>query len=277
MSLQISGKQMNVGDALTARIEDRIEDAVTKYFQGGYQGKVTLEKQGSRFSCDCVIHLDSNINLQGTGFRDERYKAFQLKLQRPFANGFNFLVGYNYSVGQNQQFYDDVDHFDRRLTFQDDAQNGQKLNIASMTFQNGNNNESTVALSGRYTVWAKSAAFTYDQTFPGFGERLMWKIQTAGTPNWKSSAPSGDMEEELKASLEVYPNPANDQISLSISDAADGYQYEVSNQLGQVIRLAHTSSVETRLSVADFPAGMYMVKFVNDKTQATSYAKFIKQ
>lgn len=73
-----------------------------------------------------------NINLQGTGFRDERYKAFQLKLQRPFANGFNFLIGYNYSVGRNEQFYDDVDHFDRRLTFIKDAQNGQKLNVAGI-------------------------------------------------------------------------------------------------------------------------------------------------
>ena len=73
-----------------------------------------------------------NINLQGTGFRDERYKAFQLKLQRPFANGFNFLVGYNYSVGQNQEFYDDQDQFDRRLTFIKDRQNGQKLNIAGI-------------------------------------------------------------------------------------------------------------------------------------------------
>ncbi len=73
-----------------------------------------------------------DIPLQGTGFRHERYKAFQLKLQRPFANGFNFLVGYNYSVGQNQDFYDDVDQYDRNLSYQTDQQNGQKLNIAGI-------------------------------------------------------------------------------------------------------------------------------------------------
>ena len=66
MTLQISGKQMNVGEALTARIEDRLEDAISKYFPGGYDGHVTLEKQGNRFSCDCVIHLDSSAHLQGT-------------------------------------------------------------------------------------------------------------------------------------------------------------------------------------------------------------------
>ena len=82
MSLQISGKHMNVGDALTSRIEDRIEDAVTKYFQGGYQGKVTLEKQGNRFSCDCLIHLDSNIDLQGTGMEGDATAAFEAAADR---------------------------------------------------------------------------------------------------------------------------------------------------------------------------------------------------
>ena len=76
MSLQISGKHMNVGDSLTARIEDRLEDAVTKYFPGGYQGHVTLEKQGSRYACDCIIHLDSSMHLQGTAQESELRKCW---------------------------------------------------------------------------------------------------------------------------------------------------------------------------------------------------------
>ena len=77
MSLQISGKHMNVGDALTSRIEDRLEEAVTKYFPGGYRGHVTLEKQGSRFSCDCVIHLDSGVDLQGTSIEADPTVSFE--------------------------------------------------------------------------------------------------------------------------------------------------------------------------------------------------------
>lgn len=73
---------MNVGDALTGRIEDRMEDAITKYFHGGYNGHVTLEKQGNRFSCDCVIHLDSSVNLQGTATDVDPTAAFEAAADR---------------------------------------------------------------------------------------------------------------------------------------------------------------------------------------------------
>ena len=36
MNLRISGKHMDIGDAFRARIEDRVDDAVNKYFDGGY-------------------------------------------------------------------------------------------------------------------------------------------------------------------------------------------------------------------------------------------------
>ncbi|MEM9278656.1 MAG: ribosome-associated translation inhibitor RaiA [Pseudomonadota bacterium] len=77
MSLRISGKHMNVGEALTSRIEDRLDDAVTKYFPGGYNGHVTLEKHGNRYSCDCVIHLDSSVDLQGTASESDPTAAFE--------------------------------------------------------------------------------------------------------------------------------------------------------------------------------------------------------
>ncbi|MEO0327178.1 MAG: ribosome-associated translation inhibitor RaiA [Pseudomonadota bacterium] len=77
MSLRISGKHMNVGDTLTSRIEDRLEEAVSKYFPGGFQGHVTLEKQANRFACDCVIHLDSGIDLQGTATEIDPTAAFE--------------------------------------------------------------------------------------------------------------------------------------------------------------------------------------------------------
>lgn len=77
MSLQISGKHMNIGDTLTARIQDRLDEAVSKYFPGGYRGHVTLEKQGSRFACECIIHLDSSADLQGTSNDVDPTAAFE--------------------------------------------------------------------------------------------------------------------------------------------------------------------------------------------------------
>ncbi|MGB7285864.1 MAG: ribosome-associated translation inhibitor RaiA [Salaquimonas sp.] len=64
MSLKVSGIHMNVGETLTNRINDRIDEAVTKYFSNGYSGHVNVEKSGNWYECDCSIHLDSGIMLQ---------------------------------------------------------------------------------------------------------------------------------------------------------------------------------------------------------------------
>ena len=64
MSIQISGKQMDIGESLTVQIEDRLADVVSKYFGRGYSGSVVIEKQKSNFTTDCKLHLDSGITLQ---------------------------------------------------------------------------------------------------------------------------------------------------------------------------------------------------------------------
>jgi ribosomal subunit interface protein len=82
MNLRISGKHMDIGDAFRAKIEGRIEDAVNKYFDGGYGGTVTVEKSGSRFSAECLVHLDSGISLQATGQAQDPQLAFDAAAER---------------------------------------------------------------------------------------------------------------------------------------------------------------------------------------------------
>lgn len=76
MSLRISGKHMNLGDALTERIQDRIEQTVTKYFAGGYSGQVTVEKHGIGFDCDCMLYLDSGAVLHATATAGDATASF---------------------------------------------------------------------------------------------------------------------------------------------------------------------------------------------------------
>ena len=77
MSLRISGKQMNIGEALNERIQDRIDEAVSKYFDGGHTGHVIIEKSGSGFSCDCTIHLDTGVVLQATAENHDPTACFE--------------------------------------------------------------------------------------------------------------------------------------------------------------------------------------------------------
>lgn len=82
MNLRISGKHMNIGDALSERIENRMEDAVTKYFDGGYSGHVTLEKTGNAFECDCMVHLDTGVVLQATARAHDATACFDDAAER---------------------------------------------------------------------------------------------------------------------------------------------------------------------------------------------------
>ena len=82
MSVRVSGKHMDIGDSFRQRIEDQIGVAVTKYFDGGYSGQVTVEKANSRFSADCKLHLDSGVVLHAAGEATDPQLAFDAASER---------------------------------------------------------------------------------------------------------------------------------------------------------------------------------------------------
>jgi len=75
MSFRISGKNLDVGDALRERVSDRIAEAMVKYFDGGYSGHATLERDGFGFRTECAIHLDSKITLHAEGMAADPYAS----------------------------------------------------------------------------------------------------------------------------------------------------------------------------------------------------------
>ncbi len=82
MSVRVSGKHMEIGETFRTRIEDRIGDAITKYFDGGYSSQVTVEKSGSRFATDCLVHLDTGASLQATGEALDPQASFDAAAER---------------------------------------------------------------------------------------------------------------------------------------------------------------------------------------------------
>lgn len=82
MSLRVTGKQMEIGDAFRSRIEQRVADSVDKYFDGGFSGNVTVEKSGSRYSADCRLHLDTGTVLQAAGEAQDPQLAFDAAAER---------------------------------------------------------------------------------------------------------------------------------------------------------------------------------------------------
>ncbi|TMJ35956.1 MAG: ribosome-associated translation inhibitor RaiA [Alphaproteobacteria bacterium] len=67
MQVKITGKNLDIGAALRAHIENRIFDIAEKYFNGSVSAHVTLEKQRSQFTSDCTLHLATGLVLQAHG------------------------------------------------------------------------------------------------------------------------------------------------------------------------------------------------------------------
>lgn len=75
MSFRISGQNIDVGGALRDRIGARIAEAMSKYFDGGYSGHLTLARDGFGFRAECAIHLDSKITLHAEGMAPDAYAS----------------------------------------------------------------------------------------------------------------------------------------------------------------------------------------------------------
>jgi len=61
MTFRVSGKNIEVGEALRERISARVQEAVAKFFGGGYSGHATVGKEAFGFHSECVVHLDSGV------------------------------------------------------------------------------------------------------------------------------------------------------------------------------------------------------------------------
>ena len=75
MTLRISGKSINVGDALRSRVSERTDEVLRKYFDGNYSGHITLSKDGFGFRTDCALHLDSGITLEADSNAADAYAS----------------------------------------------------------------------------------------------------------------------------------------------------------------------------------------------------------
>lgn len=82
MTLRISGKNLDVGEALRQKAEARVVAALGKYYEGGVQGHVTVAKDGTGFKTDGVVHLSSGITLEASGVAHDAYASLDRMAER---------------------------------------------------------------------------------------------------------------------------------------------------------------------------------------------------
>ncbi|MDQ0347637.1 ribosome hibernation-promoting factor, HPF/YfiA family [Ancylobacter vacuolatus] len=82
MPLRVSGKNLDVGEALRQRVSDRVAGAMDKYFDGGWSGHVTVAREGSGYRADCALHLDSGTVLQAHADAQDPYASADAAVER---------------------------------------------------------------------------------------------------------------------------------------------------------------------------------------------------
>ncbi len=76
MTLRVSGKNLDIGEALRSFVQARIDATVSKYGAGPATGHVTIEPEGSGYRTDCTLHLNSGATLQADAKAHDPYASF---------------------------------------------------------------------------------------------------------------------------------------------------------------------------------------------------------
>ena len=82
MPLRVSGKNLDIGEALRAQVVSRVSGAVQKYFDGGFTGHVIVEREGTGFRTDCTLHLSSGVTLQADASAHDAYQSSDRAAER---------------------------------------------------------------------------------------------------------------------------------------------------------------------------------------------------
>ncbi len=83
MQVQVSGKHVDVGEALGSRISQELEDGIGKYFERGAQdAEVVVSKDGHGFKVDCWVRLASGQAIVTTGLGGDAHGAFSDSLDK---------------------------------------------------------------------------------------------------------------------------------------------------------------------------------------------------
>ena len=82
MRVQVSGRHVDVGEALRARIGEEISASIGRYFERGGAADVVVSRDGHGFRVDCAVNLASGQNLQSHGVGGDAPSAFSQALDK---------------------------------------------------------------------------------------------------------------------------------------------------------------------------------------------------
>lgn len=76
MQITVSGKQVDLSDALRVRVSTQMDTIASKYFDHALEVQVTFSRARSFFTCDINLHAGRGLQLRGEGEAADANAAF---------------------------------------------------------------------------------------------------------------------------------------------------------------------------------------------------------
>jgi len=76
MQYQISGKQIDIGEALQQHVRDDLGSAVQKYAERPTHAQVVFSKSAHEYVCEATVHLSTGLTAQAKAHATEIYASF---------------------------------------------------------------------------------------------------------------------------------------------------------------------------------------------------------
>ncbi len=76
MQLTVSGKQVDLSDALRTHVSRHLDTITAKYFDDALDAHVTFSKARSFFTCDINVHAGRGVTVRGEGEAADAHAAF---------------------------------------------------------------------------------------------------------------------------------------------------------------------------------------------------------
>jgi ribosomal subunit interface protein len=75
MTIKVTGKNVDAGDAFTSYVSDKISTVLGKYIGPNIAGHVRLEKERSQFRTGCSLKLSSGLVIEANGEGGDAYSS----------------------------------------------------------------------------------------------------------------------------------------------------------------------------------------------------------
>lgn len=77
MRYQISGKQLDIGDALQSHVKSELGETVEKYSQRPTDANVVFSRIAHQYVCEATVHLSTGLTTAARGHANDIYAAFE--------------------------------------------------------------------------------------------------------------------------------------------------------------------------------------------------------